>query len=175
MTTKYRLFVSLSILVLTLMFSGCSPADEPDGAGTAAAQLEQNARDILDAYSAHDVDKILSFMADNVEMIEEDGSVSVGKEKARENLEGLFSSFPDLVMEPVAVFGKGNRVCSQWRATGTASGSGKGEEAMDGKKLSVPGATVSEWEEGKVVRSALYVDMATVLTQLGVIQLPPQM
>ena len=172
MTIKNSSIVFLSMLALLLILAGCSQTGTVAETDTAVAGLEQNASDIVAAYSAHDVDKILSFMADDVEMIEEDGSITTGKEKMRENLEGLFKSFPDLVMEPVAIFGKGNRVCTQWHATGTASGANEGEEAMAGKKLSVPGATIAEWEEGKVVRSTVYVDMATIMNQLGLLPSP---
>lgn len=173
MKIRLSLILFLILPVLALTFSGCSQGATETEADAAAAQLEQNARDVLAAYSDHDVDKILSFMADNVETIDQDGGVTTGKETMRENLEGLFRSFPDFKMEPVAVFAKGNRVCSQWHASGTASGAGPGEEAMAGKAFSVPGVTVSEWESEKSVRATLYVNMATVLAQLGVIPPPP--
>ncbi len=173
MNIRNSSIVFVSMLVLSLMLAGCSQTVEMEITDT-AAELEQSASEIVAAYSAHDVDTILSFMAEDVEIIGEDGSVVTGKEQMRENLEGLFKSFPDFTMESVAVFGKGNRVCGQWHATGTASGANEGEEAMAGKQFSVPGVTITEWEDGKVVRSTLYADMATVLTQLGVIQLPPE-
>jgi steroid delta-isomerase-like uncharacterized protein len=173
MKMRLCLFAFLGLLVWALTLSGCSQGGTETKADAAAAQLEQNARDVLAAYSDHDVDKILSLMAENVETIDEDGGVTTGKETMRENLEGLFKSFPDFKMEPVAVFAKGNRVCSQWHASGTASGAGPGEEAMAGKTFSVPGVTVSEWEGDKSVRATLYMNMATVLAQLGVIPPPP--
>lgn len=173
MTMRNFSIVFVSMLVFSFVLTGCTQTGTAPGEDETAV-LEQQAKDLLAAYSAHDADTVLSFMADNVEVVEADGNTVTGKETIRKNLEELFAMFPDLKMEPVTVFGQGDLVCVQYQATGTASGAVEGEEALAGKQVSVPAVTITEWKEGKVVRSSLFVNMAAVLTQLGVIDLPAQ-
>jgi steroid delta-isomerase-like uncharacterized protein len=158
-----------SLLVLSILFYGCTgPAPAPDN----SAQLEQQTRDFLAAFTAHDADKIASFYGPDAEITGPDGKVAKDTEEFKKGMENIFKGFPDLVVEVTNVFAKGDQVCVQWKATGTASGEMEGEEATAGKKIDVPAVMVLEWKDGKISKSFTYYNAAMILNQLGL--LPPQ-
>jgi len=165
--------VFVSVLVLSIMFGGCAGPGTTAEANQASAELERQARAFVAAYSAHDVDKILSHLSDDVEMIKADGSSVRGKEAYRKDVELELKALPDLTMETENTFATEDQVCIQWNAKGTESGAAKGAEAFAGKAVSFRGVTILKVREGKVVRSCVYYDRAVILAQVGALQ-PPQ-
>jgi len=166
--------VFVSMLVFSFVLTGCTQTGTAPGEDEAAAALKQESEEIMAAYNAHDVDKVLSFMADDIEAVGPDGKATKGKEAFRKELENTFQGRPDLSMETENVFSSGNYICTQWSAKGTYSGTAPGEEALAGKPISFRGVVVSEVLDGKTVKSYLYYDNAVILTQLGILQPPPQ-
>lgn len=91
-----------------------------------------------------------------------------GKEQVRDFAQSFFEAFPDLKAEITSTIVSGNRAASEWRFTGTQAGPLPGIPATN-KVMDVRGASIYEFEGGKIKRKVDYWDFATALKQLGVL------
>lgn len=118
-------------------------------------------------WSAHDMDRLLSLFTDDV--IYEDvtmGVVNKGKTQLRAFGEGFFSGFPDVTFEMRSGFTDGRIGASEWVMRGTHRGDLPGMPAT-GRQIEVRGASILEFRGEKISRCSDYWNMATLLTQLG--------
>ena len=164
----------VGVLVICIGFGGFAGSGTTAEANQTPAELEQKARGIVAAYSTHDVEKILSHLSDDVEMINADGVSIRGKAAYRKDIEYELMAFPDLTMETESTLAAENRVCIQWKAKGTHSGAIKGTEDFAGKPVSFRGVTILDVSKGRVVRSCVYYDRAAIMAQVGVVFQTPQ-
>ena len=112
----------------------------------------QTAKAILDAFNAHDLDRIMDFFADDCSLDmprgpDPWGQRFVGKAAVRDGLAGRFKGLPDVHYGEARHWGSGNRVASEWLLTGTNQG---------GEKVRVRGCDHYEFRDGKVVRKDSY-------------------
>ena len=136
-----------------------------------STELERLLSGIGEGWNSHDVERIISFFADDC--LYEDLAVGVakrGKKEVTEFIREFFAGFPDVKFEIRGCFSTNDRVCIEWVMTGTHSGDLPGMPAT-GKAISIRGVNVKEIKDNKVTRHTDYYDMATLLRQLGV--LPP--
>ena len=110
------------------------------------------AKAILDAFNAHDLDRIMDFFADDCSLDmprgpDPWGQRFVGKAAVRDGLAGRFKGLPDVHYGEACHWGTGNRVASEWLLTGTNQG---------GEKVRVRGCDHYEFRDGKVVRKDSY-------------------
>jgi steroid delta-isomerase-like uncharacterized protein len=130
--------------------------------------IEEWAKHLLAAWTSHDVEKILSFYADDC--VFQDfaiGRILNGKKALRAYLEESFTNLPDFRIEAKSSFASGDRVCIEWIMSGTR-GSLPGM-AIINKKYFVPGVAVIELAQGKARREADYWDSASMMRQLGLL------
>ena len=107
---------------------------------------------ILAAFNAHDLDKVMSFFADDCSLDmprgpEPWGQRYVGKTAVREGLAGRFRGLPDVHYGEARQWGAGNMVVSEWLLTGTRP---------TGEKVKVRGCDHYEFRDGKIVRKDAY-------------------
>ena len=76
------------------------------------------------------------------------------------------AAIPDLKIDVTNRVAHGPQVAVEWIASGTHSGDFPGLPAS-GRPFSLRGVTVVVRHEGKIVREAIYYDMAEVRSQLG--------
>ena len=98
------------------------------------------------AFNAHDVDKILSYMTDDCVFEasagpDADGEKFVGKDAVRKAFEDVFKNFPDAHWSNPHHFISGNRAVSEWTFTGTKP---------DGSKVEVNGCDLFTFQNGKI-------------------------
>ena len=118
------------------------------------SQIRQNLERLCDAFNAHDLDRIMSFFADDcvLEMPRGSqpwGSRCEGKENVRKALAGRFEGLPDVH------YGNGqhfvddlaNTGMSKWTLTGTS---------REGVKKEVQGCDFYTFRDGKVIRKDSY-------------------
>ena len=132
-------------------------------------EMKQWAKDLLAAWSSHEVERVLSFYDDDG--VFEDfalGRVMRGKEEIRAFIKESFSGFPDFRMEMKSFLSSHDHVCIEWMAGGTHNGNLPGMPAT-GKSFSVPGVSVIELAQGKAKREADYWDSASMMRQLGLL------
>jgi steroid delta-isomerase-like uncharacterized protein len=99
-----------------------------------------------DAFNAHDVNAILSFMTSDCIFEasagpDADGEKFVGKEAIKKAFEDLFKTYPDAHWGNARHFIAGNRGVSEWVFTGTKA---------DGSKVEVTGCDLFTFRDGKI-------------------------
>jgi len=110
-----------------------------------------------DGWNRHDVDYLMTFMADRcvfetVAGKEICGTRYEGRERVREAFAKVFKIYPDAHFGQARHFVAGDRGVSEWIFTGTAS---------DGKKVEVDGCDVFTFEGDKIlVKSSFFKNRA---------------
>jgi taurine dehydrogenase small subunit len=97
-------------------------------------------------WNAHDVDRLMTFMADDcvfesVAGPDACGTRHVGRERVREAFARVFAAFPDARFGAAQHFVSGDRGLSEWLFTGTAG---------DGRKVEVHGCDVFTFRGDKI-------------------------
>jgi len=162
------------MLVLSVVLIGCSGQSNVSEMDTTVTDLETDIIDFSTAMSAHDVGKVLSLLAENIEVIVTDEKIFRGKEEYSAYLTDLFSRTPDFNVETISFFSSGDHVCEEWIINGTPSETLEGMVPVAGMSYTVRGASVSERREGKYIRIAHYYDNASLMEQLGILPQTPQ-
>jgi steroid delta-isomerase-like uncharacterized protein len=119
------------------------------------------------AWTAHDIDKVLSLCTDDC--VYEDvtmAAVNRGKEELMAFGGAVLAAFPDFKMELTSGFTAGNWAGAEWIMSGTHKGDLPGMPATN-KTFSLRGASICEMHEGKIKRNSDYWDMVTFLKQIG--------
>jgi steroid delta-isomerase-like uncharacterized protein/uncharacterized protein (TIGR02118 family) len=125
-------------------------------------------------WSARDIERVVSLCTD--ECVYEDvplGAMSRGKQELRAFGHQVFEAFPDFGIELTSQSAEGDRALLEWVMSGTHKGDLPGMPAT-GKEFSVRGATALELKNGRISRNSDYWDMATLLTQLGLMPFGPE-
>lgn len=109
-------------------------------------------KQLVAAFNAHDLDTVMSFLADDCELFmprgpEPWGQRYVGKAQVRKGLSARFEGLPDVHYGDDEHWVSGNHGVSKWTLTGTT---------RDGKKITVRGCDLLEFRAGKIVRKDSY-------------------
>ncbi|HUS00670.1 MAG TPA: nuclear transport factor 2 family protein, partial [Chitinophagaceae bacterium] len=102
--------------------------------------------DFANAFNAHDVNAILSFMTSDCIFEasagpEVNGEKFTGQEAVRKAFEDVFTTFPDAHWHNARHFISGDRAVSEWTFTGTK---------QDGSKVEVTGCDLFTFRDGKI-------------------------
>jgi steroid delta-isomerase-like uncharacterized protein len=119
------------------------------------------------AWNAHDPDAVAAVFAEDAEVREAgQAEPSRGRAGVRERASALFTAFPDLRLERVALVIDGDRHADRWVLTGTHRGPLFGIPAT-GKTVRVEGATFTRLgADGLVVEDVHVADLAGLLRQI---------
>jgi len=103
-------------------------------------------QNFADAFNAHDVNAILSFMTGDCIFQASagpsaDGEKFVGKEAVKKAFEDVFKTYPDAHWGNAQHFINGDRGVSEWLFTGTKA---------DGSKVEVTGCDLFTFRDGKI-------------------------
>lgn len=118
-----------------------------------------------DAVNAHDVERFQGFYAKSVVWRDPALARSVkGPNAVGGRLESWIAAVPNLQWTLDELFGEGDRLCAQFTFTGTHKGvlnDGRGNElGATSRRLRVAGAGVYVVQDGKIVDSRIYFDLA---------------
>ncbi len=107
---------------------------------------------LADAFNAHDIDKVMSYFADDCSLDmprgrEPHGSRYEGLDEVRRGLMMRFETTPDVHYGDVEHFVDGNTGVSKWLLNGTTP---------NGEKIEVRGCDFYTFQGGKVVRKDSY-------------------
>jgi steroid delta-isomerase-like uncharacterized protein len=142
--------------------------------GTAAYGADNQALErVLDqwaiAWSSNDAERLLPLFADNI--VYEDvtlGAVNQGKTAFRDFAAATFGGFADLKFElksrMVPAYGKSGAMEWVWRGRQTKDFPGL---SATNKPFEIRGATVVEFNDGKISHNSDYWDMAIYMKQVG--------
>jgi len=126
------------------------------------------ARDYIDSWNRRDWSRIRELMHRNYTYMGGDGQVQQGIDAGLAVSQMFANAFPDGRSETKRVFACGENTAV---VEFIGSGSHKGELmgiAPTGRRVSIPICTVFECLDGKIVAEHEYMDMMTMMQQLGV-------
>jgi steroid delta-isomerase-like uncharacterized protein len=137
---------------------------------TAATEEEMRSvmQDILDALNAHDVAQMDSYWTDDIvyDFVHQPPPLN-GKEEVAALFGGLFQGIPDLHSTQTRILVSGNIMVTEAVVTGTHLGELSGIPAT-GNSLQMVALHIWEFEGDKVKHVTEYLDMASMLMQIGV-------
>jgi steroid delta-isomerase-like uncharacterized protein len=124
-----------------------------------------------EALNAHDVRRLTEYQAPGYTLQAPGLPGPVGASEDAAYIQGFFDAFPDLRFELTQKIAQDDLVVVNWVGKGTHKGplrtpTGASLPAT-GKQASTLGSNTIEFENGKVLHSWVYFDMATLLAQLG--------
>jgi ketosteroid isomerase-like protein len=107
---------------------------------------------LLAAFNRHDLDAIMSYFADDCELLlprgpEPWGARVSGRAAVREGLAGRFRGLPDVQYDQDAHWVSGDRGLSEWRLTGTTTA---------GQRIEVRGCDLWTFAGDKIARKDSY-------------------
>jgi steroid delta-isomerase-like uncharacterized protein len=121
----------------------------------------------VDAHNKHDVEELLSFLADDSTMIDVAAPIPLNsKADVRKLFEMIFSSIPDVKFEVTGMVAEGNEIFVGLRTTGKGAGTWAGSN-IAGKVVDVYEGMHLRIENGKIQDTMFYSDTATLTKQLG--------
>lgn len=107
---------------------------------------------LTDAFNAHDLDRVMSFFADDCSLDMPRGNSPwgtryLGKEEVRNGLRSRFEMVPDVHYGDDRHWATDDMGVSEWLLTGTVS---------SGQRIAVRGCDHYEFRDGKVIRKDSY-------------------
>ena len=118
---------------------------------------------LIEAENSHDIEKMLTFLADDI-VIENIsfGIVMRGKNSVKEGYKGFFSAIPDFKIEPKSWVTNDRSFAAEVILTGTQKGDFPALPAS-GKRFSITGCTIEEFENGKLKGRRDYRDSSSLV------------
>ena len=154
--------VCFVIILLVITICGCTDKK--------IIENEAIARSSSEAWSTHDIDKLISLFADDC-LYEEvaRGLKYTSKKEIAEYVNGTISGVPDTDLEIVSVIASDNMAMVEWiwKGTNTVGWPSIGIPATN-KYFECRGASVMEIEDGLIKRNSDYWDWKSFLTSIGV-------
>jgi steroid delta-isomerase-like uncharacterized protein len=126
----------------------------------------------LDAWDAHDVDRVLTLLTEDVEFRDDCWpKLMRGHADVREFLEAIWRAMPDMTVEPLSgpyLIPGEPRVAVHWRMTATLTGPLEPFGiAPNGRRWEHDGGDFYEFRDGRVCKVRTAYDMLNVSRQLG--------
>ena len=138
------------------------------------AKREAKVLEHFRAENEHDLDALLAtFHEPHYEMMHL-GRTHDGEEEVRALISGLYRGLPDIHAEPGQLRHLEDAVFVECITTGTHDGFFAGFEPT-GKKIRSRSACIFEFDGDKLLVERVYLDMATILRQLGALPPLPEM
>ena len=139
-----------------------------------ASDMEKLVKDWFTAWNSRDPEKVAQCYTDDAVFESVYAQrVSHGKPEMLNAFKATFTDYPDFKIEQKATFYSQNAVCGEVVISATQTNNMSNPSMpITGKKFTVRGAYVSEWQNDKVKRHAYYQDLVTVMQQLGLMPEP---
>jgi steroid delta-isomerase-like uncharacterized protein len=136
------------------------------------ARAEEIGREWFQAIAAHDIDRALELLGEDVDFRSPAGDIR-GREQVRPFLESYVAGFPDAVFEVSAVISGGDEAAAMegtYRGTNTgAMQSPAGEMQPTGRSISLPYVTIIEADGEHITSHRAYWDQVAFMGQLGLL------
>jgi len=128
-------------------------------------------KESLDAWNSRNFDRMRDLMHPDYTYTGGDGREQKGPEAGLAVSQMFANAFPDGRIDIVNIKESGDTVLVEFIGRGTHRGELMGV-APTGRSVTIPVCDVLEVRDGKIYREREYIDMAHVLTQLGVTRIP---
>ena len=123
----------------------------------------------IEAHRAHDIDTMLTFLADDITIQSAAGAYmppAKGKDEARNHWQTIYNAFPDMRMDEVDLVAEGDTLFAEISHGGTMQGP-MGPKQPTGQSYRTQGAFRFDFSDGKIRSILSYWDTATMAKQLG--------
>jgi len=121
------------------------------------------------AWNKHDGEALCIGYTDESIVVHPRGTFK-GKAAIRKFNEDVWAAYPDSQVESVTVGDLGNGlIAQQWIMRATNSGTLVDGTPATGRKVTLPGATFTQYDGDKVVSERVYFDLHDLLKQLNVV------
>ena len=122
----------------------------------------QLTKEFIEAYNKHDLDRTAEFWADENE----------GSARKKYQRDFWLTAFPDTYMDVISMTAQEERVAVQAVVRATHSGPLKTwvvePVPATNKKIEFPYCSVGQWENGKLKKLHVYINVGGIISQLGV-------
>ena len=137
-------------------------------------ELVAQAREIFGLWNEHDAPGLARFYANGATVRDAAylDNPAIGQDAIVERARMILGGFSDAKLEIISISVDGNRVCSEWRFSGTHDGVFLGVPASGRSDYNL-GATVTEVDQdGKIVSETVYYDNARFFDNVGLLASP---
>jgi hypothetical protein len=129
------------------------------------------ARNMLAALNDHDLDRFVSYLADDYRAEVPGVSAATDREQTLAMMQEGHTAFPDEHFEIRQIIASGDDVFVEWIWSGTHLGPlgdpGGQEMPATGRRIRYPGGSALRFRDGKVVEEHDYFDVGGIMQQLG--------
>jgi steroid delta-isomerase-like uncharacterized protein len=129
------------------------------------------AKDFLEAWNKRDFDRMRGLMHPDYTYTGGDGKEQKGREAGLAVSQMFAGAFPDGRIDVVNLKDFGDTVLVEFIGRGTHRGDLMGI-APTGRSVTIPVCDVLELRDGKIYREREYMDMVTIMVQVGVTRVP---
>ncbi len=158
---------------------GVAPAGPPgpvlparrEGALSTPDAARDLVRGFVEGFNAKDVDALSRSYGETYQLDFPGGPPGEGLRGVREATGAFMVAFPDLHFSIEALVSDGRRVAWRWVMTGTQRGA-LGPFPASGKSVTLPGLSLFEVRDGRIVEDRVRADMVGLLQQIGAIPAP---
>jgi len=122
----------------------------------------------VEAGNIPDVEKSITFFTDDC--VYEDAALHIiarGKKELRSFLSYIYREVPDFHIELKSFFNSGHWAASEWIMSGAWTQSTDPKVQPTGKSFAVPGASIIEIKDGKILRNTDYWNLTDYRQQVG--------
>jgi steroid delta-isomerase-like uncharacterized protein len=141
------------------------------GGNTIMAAASDIQRQVLEAWNARDFDKMRAMLHPDYTYLGPDGQLLQGPDAGMALAQGYATAFPDGRLEIERIHAAGDTSIAEMVARGTHQGALFGIPAT-GKKVEIRICNVQEMRDGKLYREREYMDVLTMMTQIGAVTPP---
>lgn len=125
----------------------------------------------IEAHRAHDLDRLGTFLADDVTIKSAAGAdmpPAQGKDEARHHWQTIYNAFPDMRLDLVDLTAEGDTLFAEITMAGTMEGP-MGPRQPTGKSYQTTGAFRFDFSDGKIRSILSYWDTASMAKQLELV------
>lgn len=127
----------------------------------------------LRAMNAHDFVRARSYLDDGFQFQGPASPDPLGVPAYGVHMQELWTAFPDLNFDPTHIIAQGDHMVVNYLGTGTHNGpmtTPNGDTVpATGRRLALPASSTFELKDGRMVRERAYLDLLTLLAQLGLV------
>ncbi len=166
---RHRIILVALLVLATALLAGPALAAQAQDASPAA--LPPILADLGAAWSSGDPERVVALYAEDAlfEEVVLGGAVTRGHDELRAYAAAVYAAFPDFASTPSGGFVTDDRAVVEWVLTGTYTGQFGTLPPGTGQRVEVRVASVLELEGNLIRRDAEYWDLATLLSQLGLL------
>lgn len=131
------------------------------------------AEQYMEALNEYDLARVSGYLHEDFQFQDPATPEPLDETTFQAYMQGLWASYPDMTFEITQTIAQGDYVVVNYICTGTNSGPMTtptgGTAPATGRTFTLPASSTLEFKDGKIVREQGYLDLMTLLAQLGLL------